>query len=137
MELLGKLKAILARVEAELGVRLTDDDFAAGREEIEHILLHEACHAAVANRAPWVRDLPEEQHTAMDEVVARLVEDSLATQLGLLAHTPEEHVKELLRYPIEITVEQYEHLRTQWQQHYGPYQDLSGMANYVLKYFFC
>ncbi len=56
--------------------------------------------------------------------------------LELPAHTPEQQVSELGMYPVRITVEQYEHLRSQWQQRYGPAKDLAEMTAYTLNYLF-
>jgi len=94
MEILVELAAIAEQVESELGVRPTEDDWADAREELVHVFLHEACHAALSNAAPWIHDLPDKQHTAVDEVVARLLEDHVARRLGLYAHTPGQHAHE-------------------------------------------
>ena len=134
MKLLGELAEIVEQIESELDLHLTDEDFADGQDEIVHIFLHESCHAALSNRVPWIHDVTDEQHTAVDEILARLLEDHMSSLLGLPAHTPEQHVHELGMYPVRITVEQYEHLRTGWQQRYGPDKDLEGMATYTLNY---
>lgn len=136
MKLLDEIANTIKHVETEFDVKLDDDNFANGREEILHIFLHETCHAALANRAPWIHDLDEEQHTAIDEIVARLLEDHTASSLGLPAHTPEDHVFELGMYPVQVTAEQYKHLRTEWQRRYQPDKDLEGMASYTRNYLF-
>jgi hypothetical protein len=132
LKLFDDLAAILGHVEAELDLRLTDDDLADGVDDVAHVFLHEVCHAALAHAAPWVLDLPEAQHTAVDEVAARLIEDQMATQLGLLVHTPRQHVHELSGYPVHITVEQYTHLHDVWQTQYEPGQDVAGLAKHAL-----
>jgi hypothetical protein len=136
MRLFDDLSAILKHVEAELDLQLTENDLADGWDDIAHVFLHETCHAALAHAAPWVLDLPDEQHTAVDEVVARLIEDQMARQLGLYVHTPEQHVHELGGYPVHITVEQYTHLRDRWQEQHEPVKDLAGIARYTLHYLF-
>lgn len=136
MKLLDELTAIVGQLESKLDVHLTDDDFADGHDEIVHVFLHEACHAALSNRVPWIHNLTDEQHTALDEVLARLLEDRMSSLQGLPTHTPEQHVRELGMYPVRITAKQYEHLRTAWQQQYGPTKDLAGMATYTLNHLF-
>ena len=136
MDLLAELAVIAEQVQVELGVRPTEDDWADAREELVHVFLHEACHAALSNAAPWIHDLPDEQHTAVDEVVARLLEDHMARRLGLYAHTPRQHVRELEMYPVRISVDQYAHLAAMWKAPYGPGKDLDGMARYVWRLLF-
>ena len=88
----------------------------------------------VSNRLPWIHELGESAHTALDEVLARLLEEEIGLTLGLAVHTSEEQVHELRRYPVNITVEQYEHLQRQWQQTHWPAKDVEGMATYALNY---
>jgi hypothetical protein len=134
MKLFGELEAVIQQIESALNVRLTDEDFADGREELLHVFTHEACHAAVSHRIPWIHELDEQDHTVLDEVLARLLEERIGLALGLYVHSPEEHVRELSRYPVEITVEQYEHLYAEWRRRYWPARDLEGMASYALSY---
>jgi hypothetical protein len=136
VELWAELAEIAAQVEFELGVRPAQADWADAREELVHVFLHEACHAALSSAAPWIHDLPDEQHTAVDEVVARLLEDHMARRLGLYAHTPRQHVRELKLYPVRISVEQYAHLAASWKAAYGPSKDLDGMARYTKRHLF-
>ncbi|NLU41051.1 MAG: hypothetical protein GXX08_02480 [Firmicutes bacterium] len=49
--------------------------------------LYEACHAAVLRCVPWIDDLDEDEHTALDEVLARLLETEVADLIGLFAHS--------------------------------------------------
>jgi hypothetical protein len=72
----------------------------------------------------------------VDEVVARLLEDHMACRLGLYAHTPQQHVRELEMYPVRISVEQYAHLADMWQERYSQDRDLGGMANLALNVLF-
>ncbi|MBG0787678.1 MAG: hypothetical protein H0S79_21525, partial [Anaerolineaceae bacterium] len=85
-----------------LDIELTDRDFADGREELLHIYCHEACHAALAHSVPWLKDLPEKEHTLVDEVLARLLEKEFAPRLGLYLHSDEEFLVELSMYPVEV-----------------------------------
>jgi predicted Zn-dependent protease len=78
--------------------------------------------------------LEESDHTALDEILARLLEEKIGLALGLAVHTSEEQVRELMHYPVKITVEQYEHLRRKWQQQYWPAKDVGRMATYTLNY---
>jgi len=134
LKLLDDLTNIIREIESSLSVHLTDEDFRDGRDETVHIFLHEACHAAVSNCAPWIHELDDSDHTALDEVLARLLEEKIGLLLGLAVHTSEEQVRELRHYPVSITVEQYERLRREWQQKYWPARDVEGMATYTLNY---
>jgi hypothetical protein len=136
VELLAELAVIAEQVQAELGVRPTEADWADAREELVHVFLHEACHAALSNAAPWIHDLPDEQHTAVDEVVARLLEDHMARRLGLYTHTPKQHVHELEMYPVSISIEQYIHLAGLWKERFSQDKDLGGMAQSTLNVLF-
>jgi len=99
MKLLDELHGIVERIEVETGIHLEDVDFADGREEIVHVFLHEACHAAISNKVPWIHDLIDEQYTIVDGVLARLLENEICLILGMPAHSSEEHVRELEMYP--------------------------------------
>ena len=77
MAILAELEAISNQVQAEFGLCLSKADWADARAELIHVFLHEACHAALSSAAPWIDQLPEED-TAVDEVVARLLEDQMA-----------------------------------------------------------
>lgn len=136
MKLLDELANIIHRLEAEMDVRLTDEDFADGHQEIIHVFLHEACHAAVSNSVSWIHDLSDKQHTALDEILARLLENQMSILLGYSTHTPQEHIHELSMYPVKIKPKQWEYLSKQWKQRYGPKKDLGGMAKHVLDYLF-
>jgi hypothetical protein len=95
MELLKTLNNINTMIEATLVIELTDEDFADGREEIEHIYFHEACHAAISHCVPWIHTLDEEEHTAVDEIMARFLELEIGQSFGMPVHTSQEHVDEL------------------------------------------
>ena len=135
LKLLDEIAEIVEQIESELDVHLTDEDFAGGHDEIVHIFLHESSHAALSNRVPWIHNLTDEQHTAVDEILARLLEDHISSLMGLPVHTPQQHVHELGMYPVRITVEQYEHLRTVCNSYMAD-KDLEGMATYTLNYLF-
>ena len=132
--LLDRLTEIKKLVEKELSVVLTDEDFAGGREEIEHIFLHEACHAAISHCVPWMHTLDGKEHTALDELLARFLEVKIGESLGILVHSTEEFIKELQRYLVEITQEEFEHFLGVWEVCFWQEKDLAGMAAYALAY---
>lgn len=134
MKLFNDLNNIVRYIESVFDIQLTDENFIDGRDEIMHIFLHEACHAAISASIPWIHDLDEKQHTIVDEILARLIEGEVAPSIGIAVHTPEEHVKELSFYPVKITVRQYEHLCEKWEKQYWSNKDLTGMASYILNY---
>jgi uncharacterized protein (DUF952 family) len=134
MELLDNLSNINKVIEATLMINLTEDDFSDGREEIEHIYFHEACHAAITHCIPWIHTLDEEEHTAVDEIMARFLEVEIGQSFGMPVHTPEAHVQELRLYPVNITMAGFEHLMGVWEAYFWPNKDLAGMATYVLTY---
>ncbi len=118
LRFLSELEDIVQRIESVVGIHLDDGDFAGAREEIIHVLLHEACHAAVASCVPWIRDLDESEHTALDEILARLLEVEIGTSLGLFVHSADEHARELAMYGIQVSVETLRSLQKQWRQQY-------------------
>lgn len=126
--------AVVQKIDEELNIQLEDKHFADGQEEAIHVFLHEACHAAVLNCAPWIHDLPEQEHTAVDEIMARMLEDEIAQELGMKRHSAAEHVRELSCYHLLINLQQYNHLRKKWLQIYWPNRDVAGMVHYVKKY---
>ena len=132
MNLLDELSKITQTIEGELGIDLSDPDFADGKDEVLHIFLHEACHAAVAHCVPWVHDLEEEEHTAVDELMARFLEVKFGKALGLFVHSNAEFIEELSYYPVEIELTTLEHLIDIWDKVFWPRKDLSGMAEYTL-----
>jgi hypothetical protein len=135
MNLINDLQSIINHTEQMLNITLTDADFEYGAEEIKHVFLHETCHAAVAQAVPWIFDLDERTHTALDEIMARLLEGEIAPQLGLPAHSVEEHATELALYPMEpVSTEQYRRLLEVWQERYWPARDVRGMAEFAREY---
>jgi uncharacterized protein (DUF952 family) len=132
--LLDRLAEIKKKIENELSVVLSDGDFADGREEIEHIFLHEACHAAVSHRVPWIHTLDEREHTALDELMARFLEVMIGKGSGMFVHSTEEFLEELQRYPVDITQEEFDHLMSIWEDFFWLQKDLAGMAAYTLAY---
>jgi uncharacterized protein (DUF952 family) len=129
--ILNDLHKIDRFIETLLGIELMAEDFAAGKEEIEHIYCHEACHAALAHCVPWVAELPEQEHTAVDEIMARLIEKEVAPELGLFTHSDKEFLEELAMYPVDLDWEAYNELLSVWQAQFWPARDLPGMARYV------
>ena len=134
MKLLNDLTAIHQCVESTLDIRLADEHYADGRDEVLHVFLHEACHAAIARCVPWIHTLADDEHTALDEILARLLEGEIGSRLGLRGHTAEEHVEELAMYPVKVSKEQFTCLQTEWQQRFWPARDVAGMATWSLGY---
>ena len=130
--LLDSLVQIRDVVGAGLDVALTEQDFSEGREELLHIYCHEACHAALAHIVPWLRDLPEDEHTVVDETLARFLEKVFAPSLGLFLHSDEEFLVELSMYPAALEREGYLRLSAVWESTFWPRKDLAGMAVHTL-----
>jgi hypothetical protein len=133
MRLLTVLADVVRRAESAFGVNLTDEHFEDGREEILHVFLHETCHAVVAASVPWIHDLPEQEHTALDEVLARLLETELGGAMGFHVHSVDEHVRELSMYGVEIPADLYQWLQEEWREHYSAAGNLVGMAGFALE----
>ncbi len=134
MTVIEDLAAIKSKLEGMLDVVLTDEDFVDGREEILHIFLHEACHAAVSHEVPWIHDLAGEKHTAVDELMVRFLEKEIGESLGLFVRSTDEFMAELRRYPVDIGRAGYAYLETFWESYFWPSRDLSGMATFVLTF---
>jgi uncharacterized protein (DUF952 family) len=130
--LLEKMARINGLIDATLGIELTDEDFADGREELLHIYCHEACHAALAHCVPWLHDLPEGEHTLVDEVLARLLEKVFAPRLGLFLHSDDEFLSELSMYPVDLRRGTFGRLDAAWESTFWPRHDLTGMAAHAL-----
>lgn len=131
LKLLSDLEGIVQQVESAVGVDLDDDNFAYGRDEIIHVFLHEACHAAVSRCVPWIDELDDSEHTALDEILARLLETEIANLVGVDAHSSAEHAQELSMYGIAITTELFTRLQEEWQRSYWPTRDILGMASFA------
>ena len=130
--LLDKMAQIKDLIAVTMGINLTDEDFAEGREELLHIYCHEACHAALVHRVPWLRGLPEGEHTAVDEILARLLEKEFAPQMGLYLHSDDEFLAELAMYPVDLSRAAFEALVRVWESTFWPRKDLAGMATHML-----
>ena len=110
------IEAAIQAVESTFGISLHDENFRGeDREEILHVFVHETCHAAVSQASPWIHDLPEDEHTLIDEIVARLLEAEIAAQLGLHTHSIDEHVEELTFYGFTVPTESYRTLVETWK----------------------
>lgn len=134
MTLIEDLAAIKAKLEGTLDIGLTDEDFADGREEVFHIFLHEACHAAVSHEAPWIHALVEEEHTAVDELMVRFLEKEIGASLGLFVYNNDEFLNELHRYSVAIERGGYAYLETFWESYFWPRRDLAGMVTFILTF---
>lgn len=132
MTLVDNLFNIKHRIERDLSITLLDGDFANGWEDITHIYLREACHAAIAHCVPWVSILPEGELTAVNEIMARLLEMEFGASLDLRVNSDQEFLDELNRYPVARSEEMFEHLKNVWQGFFWPRRDLAGMATYLL-----
>jgi uncharacterized protein (DUF952 family) len=130
--LLDSLAQIRDVVGAGLDIDLTEQDFVDAREELQHIYCHEACHAALAHLVPWLEDLPEDEHTVVDETLARFLEKVFAPQLGLFLHSDDEFLVELSMYPAALEREAYLRLSSVWESTFWPRKDLAGMAVHTL-----
>jgi uncharacterized protein (DUF952 family) len=130
--LLDSLAQIRDVVGAGLDIDLTEQDFTDVREELQHIYCHETCHAALAHQVPWLRDLPEDEHTMVDETLARFLEKVFAPRLGLFLHSDEEFLVELSMYPAAFEREAYLSLSAVWKSTFWPRKNLAGMAVHTL-----
>ncbi len=134
MTLLDDLNQIKTLIETDLSIKLTDEDFDDSRPEIEHVFLHEACHAAVAHAVPWVRTLEGQAHTAVDELMARFLEMVIGDRHGLFVHSNDGFIRELHQYPVDIQPPDFDFLADMWKFYFWPRRDLDGMAAYALTF---
>ena len=135
MKLLDVLNNIQRCTEASFSIKLVEADFAPVREEIEHLYLHRACHAAVKNSAPWIYELEGSLQSAVIETLTRFVEVTLRKNCNLPLPKAIDFVYELRHYRINITLPDFEHLLGLWESTYWPQRDLEGMAYYVNGFF--
>jgi hypothetical protein len=135
MKVLDEFQNIVDTIENTMQIKLKDEDFVIGQEQMFHIFLHETSHAVITNQARWVHDLEEEKEIAVDEILARLLDDELSQIIGLHHHSITEHVDELSKYPVQITIEEFARLKEKWQRFYFPNKNVEGMANELLSFF--
>ena len=125
----SQIEAAIRSVENVYGVNLRDESFRReDREEIVHVLVHEACHAVILQAFPWIHDLPEREHTLVDEVAARFLEGEIARRLGLHRHSIDEHGEELSFYGFAVPPEALASLAEQWE---GLSRDSDGVDRLV------
>ncbi len=70
-------------------------------DEVEHIAIHELCHAVIRAVYPEIESLyekNEELATCIDEITSRLLETYVSRKIGGYVHSIEEHVYELKLY---------------------------------------
>ncbi|MDI6825277.1 MAG: hypothetical protein QME93_12525 [Bacillota bacterium] len=133
---LDEMASVVTRLKEDFHLSLTDEDFAFARDELLHVFLHEACHAALYRAIPWLLRLHDDEHVLIDEVLARILESDLAPAFGLTPHTVEEHMEEFSRYDLKfpLSAEQYVHLADVWRERYGASRDVAAFAEYARKY---
>lgn len=134
MTVLDDLEAINTVLERSLEIEFTDEDFADGRDEIVHIYLHEACHAAVSHAVPWLHALNKEEHASVDEWTTRFLEKEIGESLGLFVHSTAAFLNELRRCPVDISQGGYAYLQAFWEDYFWQRRDLEGMATFVLTF---
>ena len=130
-EKLARIKGIF---ETKLGVSLTDADFAEGHADVERISLHEACRTAVSHCVPWLQALGEDEHNAVNALMARFLEVALGADTGMSIRSTAEFLEELNRGLVAVSPEALEHLMGVWEGFFWQDKDLSGMATYTLVY---
>ncbi len=134
MQLLAILEDIQSLVENKLNIRLEAGDFVDGWEEVVQVFLQEACHAAVAHCVPWVLDLEEAEHIALDALMARFLEMEIGEAAGQHVHSAAAFVEALAQVPVDISMDDFNHLEAMWMSYFWPKRDLPGMAMYGLTY---
>ena len=135
MKVLEELNNILSTIENAMQIELKDDDFVVGRDQLLHIFLHEASHAVVTNQVKWIHELDEDKETAVDEILARFLDDDFVKILGMASHTIAEHVNELSKYPVQISENEFSKLKDIWRKVYFPERNVEGMAKELLLFF--
>ena len=115
MKIIGEIGEAMRAVQAAYEINLQNTAFRPEhREEILHVVIHETCHTAISHSAPWVNDLPDDQHTAVDEIAARVLETEISRRLSLFAHSVESHAEELGNYGINVSVDKLEGIFSFW-----------------------
>ncbi len=134
MPLIDNLKNTMQVIEATLMIELSDEDFSEDKWEIERLFFQAACHAAITHCVPWIHTLDAEEHTAVDEILARFLELEIGGSFGMPVHAHSVYADELRLYPVDINLAGFEHLLGVWQEYFWPNKDLAGIATYVLTY---
>lgn len=81
MRLPDDFAAVVRQIEADFDVQLTDEDIAAYQDAEIHEFLHEMCHSVIAQYVPCINDIKGQEHIALDEGLARLLETETGSRL--------------------------------------------------------
>lgn len=116
MKIIGEIGEAIRLVQTTYGLDLQDTAFRPEhREEILHVVIHETCHTAISLSAPWVNTLPDDQHTAVDEIAARILETEISGKLSKYVHSIEGHAHELSHYGLHISVDTLKGFFAAWE----------------------
>jgi|GEM_PF-2333056 hypothetical protein len=115
MKIIGEIGEAIRAVQAAYRIDLQETNFRPEhRDEVLHVVIHETCHTAISHSAPWVNTLPDDQHTAVDEIAARVLETEISEQLSLFTHSVEGHVRELGNYGLDIPLDTLRGIFSVW-----------------------
>lgn len=129
-ELAALLERIVEEVERILGVSLNQKEVEERGRQSLRVFVHELLHAALSQTLPNISDPTDPQKDLAQEIIVRILEDSICEKLGLPTHTFDEHVDELARlFPGHpISTEDYKKLAKDLQS----FHDLALFAHHVL-----
>jgi hypothetical protein len=92
------LPSVVKKLEEIAGVKVAQNKIDDVVKQAVHIVIHELAHAYVERALPWLSKIEDDQHTLIDEVLARFLERRVSKELSLFVESFEEQLKELRMY---------------------------------------
>jgi hypothetical protein len=92
------LPGVVKKLEEIAGVKVAQNKINDVVKQAIHIVIHELAHVYVEGALPWLSKIEDDQHTLIDEVLARFLERKVSKELNLFVESFEEQLKELRMY---------------------------------------
>jgi len=92
------LPSVVKKLEEIAGVKVAQNKINGVVKQAIHIVIHELAHAYVERALPWLSKIEDDQHTLIDEVLARFLERKVSKELNLFVESFEEQLKEIKMY---------------------------------------
>jgi hypothetical protein len=138
---LDDLFELLEKMEETLGVKISDDDYKIGRQQLFFTFMHETTHAFIYKKAKWIYELNEDEYDFIDEVVVRNILDTLIVKLNLMGKIVPffnhhvDHKNELVNYGYNFKSDKYNFVSEIWKSKYETDLNISGFCKEVLDYY--
>jgi hypothetical protein len=115
------LPLAIKKLEEISSVKVTRETIDETTKHVVHIVIHELAHVYMGKALPWLDNLKDNQHTLIDEVLARFLERKVSKELDLHVESFEEQLKELKMYSplsnLDWNVKFYGRLYKDFEEH--------------------